>query len=85
MTPKERQEGNFLNLVIPQLTVIVLTITGLIYGTWRVFTQDTGSEIQNLIVNFLWGLNNVFAMLPMVRAAFWKPENISVNFNSQKI
>lgn len=85
VTPKERQEGNFLNLVIPQLTVIVLTITGLIYGTWRVFTQDTGSEIQNLIVNFLWGLNNVFAMLPMVRAAFWKPENISVNFNSQKI
>ena len=30
VTPKERQEGSFLHLVIPQLMVIVLTLTGLI-------------------------------------------------------
>jgi cellulose synthase (UDP-forming) len=74
VTPKERQEGNFLGLVIPQLTVIVLTLAGLLYGAWRVYVQGAQDELPNLIVNVAWGLNNVFAMLPMVRAALWKPE-----------
>lgn len=74
VTPKVRQEGNFISLVIPQLTVIILTLTGLLYGIWRVYVQGSQDEMQNLIVNVLWGLNNVFAMLPMVRAALWKPE-----------
>jgi len=74
VTPKKRQEGNFLNLVIPQLTVIVLTLAGLLYGAWRVYVHGAQDELPNLIVNVIWGLNNVFAMLPMVRAALWKPE-----------
>ena len=74
VTPKERQEGNFLGLVVPQLTVIMLTLGGLLYASWRVYTQGSENELKNLIVNAAWGLNNVFAMLPMVRAALWKPD-----------
>jgi cellulose synthase (UDP-forming) len=51
-----------------------LTIAGLLYGAWRVYVQGAENELPNLIVNVAWGLNNVFAMLPMVRAALWQPE-----------
>ena len=74
VTPKERQEGNFLHLVYPQLAVIVLTLAGLTYAAWRVFAQGHDIELPNLVVNVAWGLNNVAAMLPMVRAALWKPQ-----------
>ena len=83
VTPKERQEGNFLGLVVPQLTVIVLTLAGLLYSAWRVYVQGAESELPNLIVNVAWGLNNVFAMLPMVRAALWKPDEEDAQPDSQ--
>jgi cellulose synthase (UDP-forming) len=73
VTPKARQEGNFVHLVLPQLAVIVLTLSGLAYAAWRVFAQGADHELPNLIVNVAWGLNNVLAMLPLVRAAFWRP------------
>ena len=73
VTPKERQEGTFLHLVYPQLAVIVLTLAGLSYAAWRVVVQGHDNELPNLVVNVAWGLNNVFAMLPLVRAALWKP------------
>ena len=74
VTPKSRQSGNFLHLVYPQLAVIVLTLTGLAYAAWRVFYLGHEQELPNLVVNVAWGLNNVFAMLPLVRAALWQPE-----------
>jgi cellulose synthase (UDP-forming) len=73
VTPKDRQEGNFMHLVIPQLTVIVLTLVGLAYAAVRVFAQGHDEELPSFIVNVAWGLNNVFAMLPLVRAALWQP------------
>jgi cellulose synthase (UDP-forming) len=76
VTPKDRQEGNYLHLVVPQLAVIVLTLAGLAYAAWRVFVQGAEHELPNLVVNVAWGLNNVFAMLPLVRAAVWEPEGL---------
>jgi hypothetical protein len=55
--------------VWPQIAVIVLTLAGLAYATWRVFAGGHGDELPNLVVNAAWGLNNVVAMLPLVRAA----------------
>jgi cellulose synthase (UDP-forming) len=75
VTPKDRQEGNFLGLVVPQIAVIVLTLAGLAYAGWRVFFGGAGDELPNLVVNAAWGLFNVFAMLPLVRAALWQPED----------
>lgn len=75
VTPKERQEGTFLHLVRPQIAVIALTLGGLAYAAWRVFVQGNEAELPNLIVNVAWGLNNVFAMLPLVRASLWQPDD----------
>lgn len=73
VTPKQRQEGNFLHLVWPQLAVIVLTLAGLAWASWRIFGLGQAEELPNLVVNAAWGLNNVLAMLPLVRAALWQP------------
>ncbi len=75
VTPKERQEGNFLHLVIPQLSIIGLTAAGLAYAAFRVFVLNQRGELPSLVVNMFWGLNNIFSMLPIVRAAFWRPES----------
>jgi cellulose synthase (UDP-forming) len=83
VTPKERQEGNFLHLVIPQLAIVVLTIAGLIYAAWRVSVQGAAHELPNLVVNVAWGLNNVLAMLPLVRAALWQPDTESDSAHAQ--
>ena len=73
VTPKERQEGNHLGLVLPQLGVIVLTVVGLLQSAWRVFVGGAEHEFPSLVLNTAWGLNNVLAMVPMVRAALWQP------------
>jgi cellulose synthase (UDP-forming) len=75
VTPKSRQEGNFIHLVYPQIAVVVLTLAGLAYAAVRVFAWGHDAELPNLVVNTAWGLNNVFAMLPLVRAAFWRPSD----------
>jgi cellulose synthase (UDP-forming) len=73
VTPKDRQDGDFLHLVMPQVAIIVLTLSGLAYAAWRVVAQGHDAELPNLVVNVAWGLNNVLAMLPLVRAALWQP------------
>lgn len=73
VTPKARQEGNFLYLVYPQLAVMVLTAAGIGFG-WAGFVTGMGSHtIEALVINTFWGMNNMFAMAGMVKAAFWQP------------
>jgi cellulose synthase (UDP-forming) len=74
VTPKERQEGNFLYLVIPQMAVVGLTVAGIVYGSYRVFALGHSNELQSWIVNTAWGINNILVMMPMIRAARWVPE-----------
>jgi cellulose synthase (UDP-forming) len=74
VTPKDRQEGSFLHLVIPQLAIVGLTVLGMFVGAYRVFVLGRVDETPILIVNAFWGLNNILCMLPMIRAATWRPE-----------
>ncbi|MEJ2457227.1 MAG: glycosyltransferase [Novosphingobium sp.] len=74
VTPKQRQEGNYLMLVWPQIAIIALTVTGFAWCAFRLFTVGGGYTLGGLIANGLWGLNNILAMSIMVRAAFWKPD-----------
>ncbi len=74
VTPKQRQGGNQLHLVWPQIAVIVLTLAALIYASVLLAGGSAEYSSGGLIVNGLWGLNNILAMSIMVRAAFWKPE-----------
>ena len=73
VTPKERQEGNFLPLVIPQITVAALTAAGATYAGYRVFGLGFHGELPALLVNLVWSANNIFVMIPIIRAAQWQP------------
>lgn len=74
VTPKERQTGNFLYLVYPQMAIMAATV--LAFG-WAALALGLGIghyTLGGLIANGLWGLNNILAMSIMVRAALWQPE-----------
>ncbi len=80
VTPKLRQEGNFLYLVYPQLAVVVLTALGITYG-WIMHASGMGTHtMEALVLNTFWGLNNIAAMAGIIRAALWKPEDSQVNY-----
>lgn len=73
-TPKERQTGNFFPHVRWQFAIAVLTALGLVYGAagllmgWR-------DDLFGVIANLFWGLNNIAAMIGMIMAAFWVPDD----------
>lgn len=75
VTPKQRQEGNYLSLVWPQIAVVGLTVAGFLWAGVQFFLGREGYSLGGLIANGLWGLNNILAMTIMIRAAFWKPED----------
>ncbi|MCB2047122.1 MAG: glycosyltransferase [Novosphingobium sp.] len=74
VTPKQRQEGNYIGLVWPQAAIMVLTLAGFAWAAFEISGGRGGYSLGGLIANGLWGLNNVLAMSIMVRAAFWKPD-----------
>ena len=84
-TPKERQDGSFLHLVIPQLVVIGLTLAAIIYGSVQCWLNPTTEAIGMLVVNVFWGLNNVISMSVLVKAATWKPQEETVEQNAQSV
>lgn len=73
VTPKERQEGTFLHLVYPQFAIIVLSILGLIIGFTKL-AMGVPMDVSGFLINVFWSINNIAAMYPIVRAAFWKPD-----------
>jgi cellulose synthase (UDP-forming) len=72
-TPKDRQEGNFFHLVIPQFLVIVLTLAGLGYAGYG-YHQGSFTNLNGLLSNIFWGFNNILAMSGVVLSAFWQPD-----------
>ncbi len=75
-TPKSRQEGTFFHLVIPQLLVILLTLAGLAYASINYYLGSF-NNLNGILTNTFWGINNILAMSGVVLAAFWKPEQPS--------
>jgi cellulose synthase (UDP-forming) len=74
VTPKQRQEGTFLHLVYPQFAIIVLSVAGLIAGFSKMFL-GIPMDVSGFLINVFWSINNIAAMLPIVRAAYWKPDD----------
>ena len=72
-TPKERQDGTFLHLVRIQLAVILLTASAIAYGLFSWTQGGSYSELSALLANTFWGLNNILALMVIVKAAVWKP------------
>jgi cellulose synthase (UDP-forming) len=80
VTPKIRQEGNFLRLVLWQIAVIALTAVAMLYGTVRLWIDGPGrdsSAISAWLANTAWASYNIILLSGVVRAAFWKPEEES--------
>jgi cellulose synthase (UDP-forming) len=73
VTPKDRQEGNFLTLVWPQAAIMGLTALGIVWAAVSLALGRDNYTWEGVFANGLWGLNNILAMSIMVRAAFWKP------------
>ena len=75
VTPKDRQEGSFLHLAIPQTVIIILTTIGIIFA-WSQFQLENPSyDINGVLLNTFWGLNNIIALSSIIVAALWKPES----------
>lgn len=72
-TPKERQEGTFFHLVIPQAAIVALTAGAIAYGGVRLAIGASDNTV-GFAVNAFWGLHNILALTGIVRAAYWKPE-----------
>jgi cellulose synthase (UDP-forming) len=73
VTPKERQSGTFYRLVTPQISVIALTLAGLLTQGLRIGFWHQG-DLGAYVTNLFWGLNNVYLLSGIVRAAGFKPE-----------
>ena len=75
VTPKQRQSGLYLNLVMPQITIVVLTGVGL---CWSLALLLKGHlEHPNLVlVNSAWAIYNASLMMVVIRAAIWKPKSV---------
>ena len=72
VTPKLRQTGNYLALVWPQLLVIGLTILAMGYGIWGLTFAARGT-LASVAMNVFWGSYDVAMLLPIVRAAVFRP------------
>lgn len=72
VTPKERQTGRFLYLVKPQIAIVLLTLSGLIWGGIQV-ARGQVDDPSGYVINIFWGAVNIAAMLPLIFAAMWTP------------
>jgi cellulose synthase (UDP-forming) len=73
-TPKDRQEGNFFHLVLPQFYIIVLTAGGILYASYGYY-EGSFTNLNGLLTNTFWGINNIWAMSGLVLSAFWQPDD----------
>jgi cellulose synthase (UDP-forming) len=73
VTPKSRQSGVFLNLVTPQIAVVVLLVLSSLYALvglmlgWR---HDT----VGVIINIFWSLYNIWMLSVIIGAAVYRPK-----------
>jgi cellulose synthase (UDP-forming) len=73
VTPKERQSGIYLNLVMPQLIICGLTILGILYCVIR-WAMGTLTDVPLYVVNAGWSIYNLLLLSVIIRAAVWQPK-----------
>ena len=74
VTPKQRQAGIFLKLVIPQLTIFSLTILAILWTVYR-FATGTLPNPGIYLLNSAWGFYNLMLLWSIIRASVWQPES----------
>ena len=73
VTPKQRQSGKYLNLVIPQLTIVILTLIGMAWSLIR-FVMGTLADPWIYLINSSWAIYNICLLSAIIRAAVWQPK-----------
>ncbi|MBD2326570.1 glycosyltransferase family 2 protein [Alkalinema sp. FACHB-956] len=73
VTPKQRQSGIYLNLVMPQLIIFGLTAGGIV---WRGGLWLSGQPIDIAVygLNIAWSMYNLALLWGIIRAAIWQPK-----------
>jgi cellulose synthase (UDP-forming) len=72
VTPKQRQSGIYLRLVLPQLIVFGLTLLGMAYSLIQFVTGSLENPWIHLL-NGGWALYNLALLWSVIRAAVWQP------------
>ncbi|HEY9638048.1 MAG TPA: glycosyltransferase family 2 protein [Coleofasciculaceae cyanobacterium] len=76
VTPKQRQSGIYLQLVLPQLTIFALTILGMIWCIYR-FATGTLENPWLYLLNAAWAIYNLSLFWVIIQAAIWQPKSVS--------
>ncbi|AFZ32078.1 glycosyl transferase family 2 [Gloeocapsa sp. PCC 7428] len=74
VTPKQRQSGIYLRLIVPQLTVFALTILGIFWSLYRFAIGDLDRPTVYLL-NGAWAVYNLSLLWAIIRAATWQPHS----------
>lgn len=85
VTPKSRQDGVFLHLIWPQLAVIIVTVSALLYAWGKQLAGSGSYGFDGLFLNTFWGLINVIAMSGMVYSSLWKPGDSNDDASTQDL
>ncbi len=72
VTSKQRQTGNYLHLIRPQLLIVWLTALAIVYGLFS-FVVGWNLQVEGTLVNIFWGCYNIVMLSAIVRAAVYKP------------
>jgi cellulose synthase (UDP-forming) len=75
VTPKQRQSGRYLNLIVPQLAIVGLTGLGMLWCLYR-FVRGELSNPWLYGLNSAWALYNVALVSVVIRAAVWQPSKV---------
>ena len=74
VTPKRRQAGIYLHLVIPQLIVFGLTIAGMLWSLYQFVTGQLTNHWVH-VINAFWAIYNLSLLFAIVRASVWQPKD----------
>ena len=77
VTPKQRQSGKYLNLIIPQLTIVILTLVGMTWSLIR-FAMGTLPDPWIYLINSSWAIYNICLLSVIIRAAVWQPKESKI-------
>jgi len=75
VTPKQRKSGIYIGLVVPQITVVILTCLGIAWSLWRYATGSLTNPSLHLL-NAAWAIYNVSLIWVLIKAALWQPPTI---------
>jgi cellulose synthase (UDP-forming) len=73
VTPKQRQSGIYLRLVWSQLTIVGLTLLGMLWCIYR-FMMGQLENPWVYLINGAWSVYNMSLFWVIIRAAIWQPK-----------